>query len=246
MGAYSKHAWVVFGLSLLASTASASIPDANGIIHGCYNQLTGSTRIIDGNNCLLLEKSVNWSQTGPRGPAGTSVTGASLPVGDSHCPAGGVALTLSNSTSYICNANTVQDIYMGWDTFTVSGPIPANSEKEGFASSRPFTESVPGGVCVYNYSARFVNPVNDIRYEPTLKTHGGDGRVGMTFGTAYFPEDGSPRSQASTTAGWYLEQNTDYQPGAKVYTVGQAIPAGSYVDFTVTWTCSGGPNKTVN
>lgn len=244
MAAVSKHAAMVFGLSLFASTASAAIPDANGVIHGCYNQLTGSTRIIDGNRCGLLEKEITWAQTGPRGPAGAagaSVTGQSLPVGDANCPAGGVALTLSGTTSYVCNGRDATDtMYLGWDTLDI-GAVPANSERIFYISSRPFMESKPGGVCVYNYAARFHNPVPGVVLTPQLRIND-NGRVGMNFARTFFPDTGGDDVATATTAGWNLRQNEAYTPGIEIRTGAAAIPQGSLIEITITWTCSGGPN----
>ena len=121
---WSKHVWVVGCIGLFASTAAAAIPDAKGVFHGCYNTATGAVRIIDGTTCSLLERAVTWQQTGiqgpvgpqgatgpagatgatgPQGPSGQSVTGFSLNVGNSNCPAGGVGLTLGAFTTYVCN-----------------------------------------------------------------------------------------------------------------------------------------------
>jgi hypothetical protein len=52
----------------------ASVPDANGIIHACRANNNGSARIIDTANqsCSNSETAVNWNQTGPQGPPGSS------------------------------------------------------------------------------------------------------------------------------------------------------------------------------
>jgi hypothetical protein len=53
--------------------AYASIPDANGVIHGCYTVKGGSLRVIDtakGQTCATGQHSLNWNQKGLRGPAG--------------------------------------------------------------------------------------------------------------------------------------------------------------------------------
>src|SRR5215467_3897974 len=53
--------------------AYASIPDANGVIHGCYTVKGGSLRVIDtakGQTCLTGQHSLNWNQKGPQGPPG--------------------------------------------------------------------------------------------------------------------------------------------------------------------------------
>ncbi|HEX4721070.1 MAG TPA: collagen-like protein, partial [Pseudonocardiaceae bacterium] len=71
------------------SVAYASVPDPTGAIQGCYSTLTGQLRIIDTAktpNCLVTEKALPWSQTGPRGPQGTpgvkGDTGPRGPAGD--------------------------------------------------------------------------------------------------------------------------------------------------------------------
>jgi hypothetical protein len=56
--------------------ALASIPDSNGVIHGCYNtgsNPSGALRVIDtakGTTCAKNEKPLNWNQTGPKGDTG--------------------------------------------------------------------------------------------------------------------------------------------------------------------------------
>jgi hypothetical protein len=72
-----------------AGIAYAVVPDANGVIHGCYDTKTGALRVIDsdqGQTCVNKEAALNWNQTGPQGPQGPQ--GAQGPQG----PAGpGVA-----------------------------------------------------------------------------------------------------------------------------------------------------------
>src|SRR5579859_1551821 len=60
----------VFGI---ASAVQASIPDANGVIHGCYvkagNPSQGALRVIDSAAaCKPIENPLDWNQTGPTGP----------------------------------------------------------------------------------------------------------------------------------------------------------------------------------
>ena len=69
-------------VALVAVTvASATIPDSGGVIHGCYTKSGGSLRVIDASvtNCKSTETSLNWSQTGPKGPTGSM--GAAGPPG---------------------------------------------------------------------------------------------------------------------------------------------------------------------
>lgn len=63
---------------LLASISFATIPDASGVIHGCYKRSNGNVRIIDpsaGDTCSNDEIAITWAQkgtgaTGPIGPPG--------------------------------------------------------------------------------------------------------------------------------------------------------------------------------
>ncbi len=54
----------------LGIVAYASIPDANGIINGCYKKTGGQLRVIDGatSSCDNNETPIQWGQTGPQGP----------------------------------------------------------------------------------------------------------------------------------------------------------------------------------
>lgn len=58
----------------LAVSAAGTIPDAQGIIHACYNPRQAATlRVIDtakGQACTSNEKPLNWNQRGTRGPPG--------------------------------------------------------------------------------------------------------------------------------------------------------------------------------
>jgi hypothetical protein len=114
--------WIAAAFVVVArsSPALASIPDAGGVIRGCYDSKTGVARIIDTAiaTCDPKEVAIAWSQsgptgpvgpqgpagaTGPQGPAGESVIGSSVNLGNPNCPYGGTALTLGVFTTYVCN-----------------------------------------------------------------------------------------------------------------------------------------------
>jgi hypothetical protein len=64
---------VAAGLMLVvgAGVAWATIPDGDGVIHGCYRKWGGDLRIIDGSaRCLSTERAIQWNVTGPPGPRG--------------------------------------------------------------------------------------------------------------------------------------------------------------------------------
>jgi hypothetical protein len=54
--------------------AWAAIPDATGVIHGCYKSNNGNLRLVESAlDCNAMEHSIDWSQQGPPGPAGTAL-----------------------------------------------------------------------------------------------------------------------------------------------------------------------------
>jgi hypothetical protein len=82
----------------VARAVQASIPDSNGVIHGCYytppgkvnkaGMRTGALRVVDsgkGQQCAPDETALSWNHTGPsgaRGPTGTKgTTGSRGPSG---------------------------------------------------------------------------------------------------------------------------------------------------------------------
>jgi hypothetical protein len=69
----------------LVSVSAAAIPDAGGVIHACYDNQSGSVRIIDsaGGNpkgCGNKEIALTWNQQGLQGPVGPP--GPQGPKGD--------------------------------------------------------------------------------------------------------------------------------------------------------------------
>jgi hypothetical protein len=83
--------------AVAAAIAYASIPDSNGLFHGCYG-ITGqgqpagnaTLRVIDPDTqaCKSNERPLDWNQTGPQGPTGpqgqTGPTGPQGPEGSGH------------------------------------------------------------------------------------------------------------------------------------------------------------------
>jgi Collagen triple helix repeat (20 copies) len=92
---------IISGLTLLAVLAAvgvgfAAIPDASGVIHGCYNagpNPSGSLRVIDaeaGAKCAKNEKALDFNQRGPQGVPGPQGPkgdpGPQGPKGDTGAP----------------------------------------------------------------------------------------------------------------------------------------------------------------
>jgi hypothetical protein len=88
---FRRTRWLLLGTVLGAVLAGgaaatlASIPDAGGVIHGCYQKNVGNLRVIDpaaGERCRPPEIAISWSQTGPQGLQGPKGdTGATGPTG---------------------------------------------------------------------------------------------------------------------------------------------------------------------
>ena len=90
-----RHPTAPLVLSALALTvalggvAYSAIPDAAGVIHGCYlNGMSRTLRVIDSTeSCNTGETALNWSQQGPEGPPGQppaftkTVVSATVPDG---------------------------------------------------------------------------------------------------------------------------------------------------------------------
>ena len=74
----------------MATVALAAIPDAGGVIHGCFrsnggNGNEGALRVVDPalSSCSKQETAISWNQSGPQGPPGTpGPPGPQGPPGD--------------------------------------------------------------------------------------------------------------------------------------------------------------------
>jgi hypothetical protein len=68
-------AYIALGLALALTggVAYSAIPDANHVIHGCYDSGNGALRVIDteaGGVCRGGETAIDWNQQGPPGAPG--------------------------------------------------------------------------------------------------------------------------------------------------------------------------------
>ncbi len=73
-GRIGLAAGVLVAVAGSAGFALASIPDANGVIHACYDK-RGRLSVIDadaGQACKHNQTPLNWNQAGPQGPPGPS------------------------------------------------------------------------------------------------------------------------------------------------------------------------------
>lgn len=152
-----------------ASIATATIPDAGGVIHGCYSTIpaTGQLRVIDTDkvkSCGRNEKPLDWNQQGPRGatgptgPSGLSTgwfTEASATIGTPHdlaslsLPSGTFMLTL---TGLAVNSSGDDNGYVrvgcsvsGTD---VAAPLFLKGKGGSFAGSGVVTLAAPATLVV--------------------------------------------------------------------------------------------------
>ena len=65
---------ITAGVLVAGSPALATIPDASGVIHACYQKSAGTLRIIDSalTGCKVNETEVSWNAQGPPGATGPS------------------------------------------------------------------------------------------------------------------------------------------------------------------------------
>jgi len=106
--------------------AAGGIPGADGVIQGCYDA-GGNLKVVASLPCPKGYTALSWNQAGPQGlkgdkgepgatgqagkdgSNGVSPTVSQLPAGDSHCAAGGAAITdAAGSTAYVCSGQDGQ------------------------------------------------------------------------------------------------------------------------------------------
>jgi hypothetical protein len=119
-------ALAIVGALVSGGIAYAAIPDAGGVIHGCYKKSSpnqGTLRIIDtekAQTCSNAETAVTWSQTGPQGSQGPQ--GPQGPSGSSHAYStfNGVGQTqISPSSNTITQLTLPAGDYVVWATGSV-------------------------------------------------------------------------------------------------------------------------------
>lgn len=82
--------------AVCVTSASASVPDSDGVIHACYTTSSGALRIIDtdnGGSCYSYETAVSWDSSVPslKTFTGTGAYNGGVVV---TCPDGGVPVSL--------------------------------------------------------------------------------------------------------------------------------------------------------
>jgi hypothetical protein len=128
----------------IASAVQASIPDASGVIHGCYKTVNGALRVIDtdkGGKCVSSEMPLTWSQsgqkgttgaTGPQGnPGNTGATGATGPSGSDPAAdafIGKFGTNTNNAGAARGVECTLGQILLSASTLRTAGGLPASGQ----------------------------------------------------------------------------------------------------------------------
>jgi hypothetical protein len=208
---------------LAAGTAYAAIPDANGVIRGCYNVLSGSAKIVDGNSCGLFERSISWSQTGPRGPAGAN--GEQGPAGPQG-PAGDNNIVVGHSHIFLYNAVAPERVAYGM------------LEGQTFA---PTTN----GFCNMTLSGTMLEYTGRLIFRPFAIVDNGQRHYQSQQGVM-LPNENSTGSDftsmaaGSTTYTVELEAGHTYDMGVALAAEPEALTDSRFVSFDFGWTCKFG------
>ena len=131
-------------LLAVAGVAYAAIPDSAGVYTACRLNGIGTIRLIDPSapsssllsHCTAFETQISWNQKGQKGDTGTpgkdgvGPTVAQLSTGDSHCPAGGAAITdAGGTTAYVCSGVNGQNGTNGKDGQSFSGTFTSPNKQ---------------------------------------------------------------------------------------------------------------------
>jgi hypothetical protein len=140
--------WVggaAIAVAVIASgVAYATVPDSNGVIHGCYSK-TGALSVIDSTQtCPKGTTTLNWNQSGPAGAQGPKGdTGAQGPKGDTGS-LDGACTTFSGSGGTIStHVDSNNNITFTCDPAPVP-PVTLTVSKDGTGSG---TVSFAGVSC---------------------------------------------------------------------------------------------------
>ena len=135
-----KLALVVTGVVAalaLGSIAWAAIPDAGGVVHGCYDKGSGQLRVTDTQTnvpkaCTVKEAALDWNLRGaqglpgPQGPAGPSGAPGGDPTADAFV--GRFGGDVGNAAAAIGEPCTLGQILLTASTLKTAGGVPANGQ----------------------------------------------------------------------------------------------------------------------
>ncbi len=165
----------------LASIGWAAIPDAGGVIHGCYNKGDGHLRVYDDSAsspklCTSKEAPLDWNQQGPKGEPGFAKaywnpSNLMSMVSDTAWPGSLVSSMGVPAGSYVFTANLV------------GKPFGANSPQHNIAC-RIVTHDTETGKEYWTYSRGTVSASGgqEVVAPMTLSTGWKFGSQGGTVG----------------------------------------------------------------
>lgn len=146
-------------LSVAAVSALGSIPDGDGVVHGCYKTASGQLRVIDndaGQGCKDGETSLVWNQVGPTGPTGSGTVGG---------PQWFTTQVLADGSAFRASIDGVTARKAGVGVYFVTFP-------RGLRSCEYFTTPTDGPIFAVPIAAyRYAGPDEELM----VKTYGADG-----------------------------------------------------------------------
>lgn len=130
--------------------AYASIPDAGGVINGCYKDGAlnkGSLYVIDSaETCPSGYTALNWNQTGPQGPAGPNLVPRSGATRDIDVATGASRVTVLCPEGYAVFSGGWSQ---GGDWVRILSSRPQYTPTEGWVFDIDNTATSPAGMSFY-------------------------------------------------------------------------------------------------
>ena len=159
---------------VIAGVAFATIPSADGTIHGCYKKTTKILRVINveaGQKCRSDEYTLNWNQDGPAGaPGSPGPKGQPGEQGLPGTPSVSIVSSHANNFNISSDTYTYIDLFGGW---WCGG---------GSASSR-CEQAMPTDLVLANPHFRAYTVAGDISVQLLVNGTPTSLSCGLTFGT---------------------------------------------------------------
>lgn len=164
---------LIIGFVVASGIAFATIPDGNGVIHGCYKPSDGKLVLINtpSQSCGAGETELTWNQEGPQGPIGPPGTdGATGPQGPTGA-AGSAAQILHSERTYEVSET-------GHDLFNLSQIDQAGDEVVRVLGVKASAAKAPPA-CSVSIQIK-MNGLN-VGTVPTFQTDGSQGFASGAF-----------------------------------------------------------------
>lgn len=220
-----------YGYAALSGSTSTTTPNVYTACLKAGQLVNVAIGTAPSTTCVKPAIQISWSQTGPQGPQGLSVTSASLSLGDANCPAGGSSFTVGGLTTYACNGTN--------GTNGKDGTNGTNGTSVSSAVLFPGDANCPSGGSSFSaltgltYACNGANGTNGTNgTDGTNGTNGKDGTsvtsASLSPGDANCPNGGSSFTSASGTT--YACNGADGTNGTNGTTIAaQSCEAGTAV-----------------